>query len=351
MAKQKQNSFLCAAAFLAALVGTVILGARPSMGSELPLNTCVTSKDPIQTIATCTQLINNGQVLGHDLAVAYNSRGAAYVADLKYDLAITDFTAALESDVRFVEAYVNRAFAYSETSRYDLAVADAGQALRINPEFSIAYYARGIAFSRQGQYDLAIADFNHVLLRSPNNRVILGGRAIAYFGDGQYLKAAADYDEVIVGDPSNSRLYDDRGRVFFAMGNFANAIRDFSSAISYDHTNAYAVLWLHMSRSRVGSPQLQEFATNVAALDQSKWPMPVIRLYLGKNTFAAVASLATGAGQKCEAYFYSAELNIIRDDTAHARPALDAARTICPREYGEYYVAQAELARIAGSSR
>ena len=101
----------------------------------------------------------------------YAKRGEAYSAKKLYDMAISDYTTAIESynsatrtnygfdDERIAGRYVNRAKAYSAKSNYDNAIADFTEAIRLGYYQDLAYNDRGVAYSKKGNQEQAIADY------------------------------------------------------------------------------------------------------------------------------------------------------------------------------------------------
>ena len=67
-----------------------------------------------------------------------------------------------------VEAYYNRGLARSRNGECDLAIEDYTKAIELNPEFVDAYYNRGLAYSRKGEVELAIEDYTKAIELSPN---------------------------------------------------------------------------------------------------------------------------------------------------------------------------------------
>ncbi len=65
-----------------------------------------------QQIINCTEVIETHGLAGKQLAAAYNNRGTAHYARREFDLAIADYTAAIELDSRSARAYGNRALAH-----------------------------------------------------------------------------------------------------------------------------------------------------------------------------------------------------------------------------------------------
>jgi lipoprotein NlpI len=81
----------------------------------------------------------------------------------------------------------------------------------------------------------------------------------------------------------------------------------------------------------------------------TKWPAPVIRLYLSQSTLAAVLAAADNPdanikkGQVCEANFFGGEFALQRGRKDEARRLLDLAAEDCPKTFIEYNSAKAEL--------
>src|SRR5215472_7827636 len=133
------------------------------------------------------------------------------------------------------------------------------------------------------------------------------------------------------------------------VGSLPKALADLNEASELNPKLAYTALWLDIvnKRSNLAS-RLQQA---VAQIDMTHWPAPVIRLFLGQMTPAAVLAAAddpdpdTKKSHICEARFYSGELALLRDAKAEAAPLFKAAAESCPRTFtGD--AAVAELKRL-----
>lgn len=91
---------------------------------------------------------------------AYMSRGAVYSQRRDYDLAIRDFTSAIQRDSALPAAYNNRAIVYAAQQMYDEAVADFTKAIDLDTNNPATYSNRGVIYALQGQFEAAIADFD-----------------------------------------------------------------------------------------------------------------------------------------------------------------------------------------------
>jgi len=80
-----------------------------------------------------------------------------------YDLAIANFTKAIELNHNDATAFYNRGTSYFNQNKYDddvnLAIADFTKAIEIDPKFADAFYNRGLAYKAIGKTTEADADF------------------------------------------------------------------------------------------------------------------------------------------------------------------------------------------------
>jgi tetratricopeptide (TPR) repeat protein len=115
-----------------------------------------------------------------------------------------------ESESRRKEALKQRALAYAVAQR-NLAIADYSAALEIDSTDVESLLARGVLYlkgggwgNERGQYDLAIADFNQAIVLNPRNSqafIYRGDAHRATFGSSQ---AAQDYRQALEIDPASA---------------------------------------------------------------------------------------------------------------------------------------------------
>jgi len=136
----------------------------------------------------------------------YWKRGHAYFRTRQYELAIGDYTRAMELDLDLQHLRINRAQAYTMLQQFSaarldceqflsestnpehcaqahaalanartgpnqhaLAMNDLEQAINIAPNYASNYLARGWILERQGEYSSALSDFAKVLELAPEN--------------------------------------------------------------------------------------------------------------------------------------------------------------------------------------
>jgi tetratricopeptide (TPR) repeat protein len=112
---------------------------------------------PCKDLDGCTKLIESGTLSGIDLAEAYYARSGLKDRDIPGTMA--DLSRAIELNPKLDLAYYARGLGYSLAKQPDLAIADFTKAIEsavIVPR--AAYRGRRDAYAAVGKYDLAIAD-------------------------------------------------------------------------------------------------------------------------------------------------------------------------------------------------
>jgi tetratricopeptide (TPR) repeat protein len=127
-----------------------------------------------------------------DKAVEHYDRGFDYAKNGQYDLAISEFTKAIEMNRKYAEAYNSRAVAYAQKGEYDQAFSDFNTAIEINPRFAKAYFMRGTVYTTKGEFDLAISNHNKALEINPRHAEAYYIRGICYYEQQEYDKAWED---------------------------------------------------------------------------------------------------------------------------------------------------------------
>jgi lipoprotein NlpI len=124
-------------------------------------------------------------------------------------------------------------------------------------------------------------------------------------------------------------------------------VADLAQASKLDPEYAYYALWIDIiDKRRNEASSLPQAA---AHFNMSKWPAPVIRLFLGETTPAAVLAAVddpdptTRGGQLCEANFYSGEFALQQGAKEEAKRLFRLAAAGCARDFVEGPAAGAEL--------
>jgi lipoprotein NlpI len=187
-----------------------------------------------------------------------------------------------------------------------------------------------------------------------NRAIAYYNRGVAYHDKGDLDRAIADYTEAIRLDPKYAKAYSNRGIAYLYSGTLAKALADVSQASEFDPKNAYNALWVDIVGQRNNVPS--RLAQAISQIDMTAWPAPVIRMFLGQMTPAAVLAAADDRdakkkkGQVCEANFYSGELALQTGAKDEATRLFRLAASDCPHGFTEWGAANAEL-KALGAAR
>ncbi|HEV2159693.1 tetratricopeptide repeat protein [Bradyrhizobium sp.] len=305
----------------------------------------------------------------------------------EFDRAIADYDRIVELNPRSRYVYGCRGVAYAQKGDYDRAIADYNEAIRLAHQdqgnagdrqsqiqgqdadpisASVAgesivlasgdgpvLRARGTAYYAKGDFDRAIADYDEAIRFDPRDKDSLGLRANAYKAKGDFSRSIADYDQLVQLDPRDVRAYRARASAHWQAGSLAKSLADLDEAVRLDPKNAYAALWREIIARRSHEPdRLAEAATQ---LDMTKWPAPIINLFLGTTTPEQVLDAANDPdprrrkGQVCEAHFYAGELTLQRGSREEASRLFDLAVADCPKTFVEKQAADFELSSLRAS--
>lgn len=132
---------------------------------------------------------------GH--ALYYSNRGDNYLNSENYDLAIAEYTKAIELDPSLSSLYYNRGLAYSLKGTYDLAIDDYTKSIEIEPNYANSYNNRGRAYFLLGQYEKALPDCEKALSLAPNTDYMLDLRASTYVALGRNEEAIQDFEQIL----------------------------------------------------------------------------------------------------------------------------------------------------------
>ncbi|MGB7245153.1 MAG: tetratricopeptide repeat protein [Methylovirgula sp.] len=214
------------------------------------------------------------------------------------------------------------------------------------PARAIAYFDRGLAYYARSDLDHAIADWSEAITLNPNYAHAYNNRAKAYRAKGDYANAIADYSQAIRLDPQHSVAYKGRGITYFLSGDAAKALADFRQAENIE-PDAYTLLWLDLAARRNNQPFAIGAASKRVFMDE--WPGPLVLMFGGQMTAHDVAVAAQNMDQKvtqgrlCDAYFYTGESMLLKNDKGQATSLFQHAVSSCPKTVDEYSSAAAEL--------
>jgi len=326
------------------------------------------------TVKLMTLALSEPDLPPHLKVVAYFDRGTSYLGEKQFDAAIADFTTVIQLKPDYIEAYSARASAFAAKTQFAKAIDDITKAISLRPVYRPTYYQRIAIYTATKNMEAAIADCTTLIKMSPNEAMLYRLRGTTYRRNGNYDLAIADEGTALAINDQVAVDFRERGFDYAAKGDFSNAVDDFNSEIrlsvdltlpymrkgavqwdwgkfadaesSFEHAlkiqpqQKYGFLWLAITRGKTSTAIDSDMSQRFSASDLTKWPGPLVALFLGKATAGDVDSAAKRAdaasqiGEICEAQFFIAEWQQIHQlaDDAVIRPAAiaESNRPVAP---------------------
>jgi tetratricopeptide (TPR) repeat protein/V8-like Glu-specific endopeptidase len=308
-------------------------------------------------IADLTALIDRFK----DSAELIMSRGYIYMRDRKFEQAAADFTEFLRLRPESSAALRARAGAYSDLKRYDQAAEDYEAAIERDQEADrdpvFSYVARGNFYSQLGRDSEALADFDRALALYPASSSAHSGRAYALLQQGDYKGAIKSFDQAIKYDDKASYALGGRASVYQVLGDHAASLRDYQRAVELDPSEPFIKLLYFVEQLHAGQTEVakQSFAAFAADGRYDEWPRTLARFFAGEIDAAAVEREAAKADTEFEKMarafdrdFYLGQAALIAGNNAEAAKRLGAVVATGERQYMEYNIAAAEVAKLKG---
>ncbi|GAB2177803.1 hypothetical protein DLREEDagr8_33610 [Dongia sp. agr-C8] len=309
-------------------------------------------------IADLTALIDRFK----DSAELIMSRGYIYMRDRKFDLAAADFTEFLRLRPESSAALRARAGAYSDLKQYDKAAKDYDDAIERDmadrdPGLPFSYVARGNFFSQLGRDTEALADFDRAIALYPSASSAHSGRAYALLQQGDYKGAIKSFDQAVKYNDKASFALGGRASVYQVLGDHAASLRDYRQAVELDPSEPFIKLLYFVEQLHAGQTEAakQNFAAFAADSRYEDWPRTLAQFFAGEIDAAAVERAAAEATTDFEKMarafdrdFYLGQAALIAGNNAEAVKRLGAVVATGERQYMEYNIAAAEVAKLKG---
>jgi lipoprotein NlpI len=216
----------------------------------------------------------------------------------------------------------------------DTAIAACDEAIQANPQSAANFNNRGYEFRSKGDIDRAMTDFNKAIELNPKYAMAFNNRANIYRDRGDSGQALADYGKAIEFNPKYDPAYLNRGLTYLYGGSPDKALADINQASELDPKDATYALWVDIVNKR--SNLKSRLADATAQVDMTKWPAPLIRLFLGQLTPGAALAAADDSNadrkkrQVCDANFYAGELALQQGTRNEAVRLFRLAAADCP---------------------
>ncbi len=118
----------------------------------------------------CSRAIQSGDLERGDMVVALLNRGVAYKNTGNLEMAVVDYSSALDLSPDDALLYSNRGNAYRELGKSQEAMNDINRSIELNPENPAAFYVRGLLFEALGDNENARRDFLRAHEISPDDK-------------------------------------------------------------------------------------------------------------------------------------------------------------------------------------
>lgn len=225
---------------------------------------------------------------------------------------------------------------------------------------AVKYYESGVGKYRTGDHSGALKDWSRSIEADPRYIKPYQARGMLRFLKlDDYRGAVEDFTRVIELVDELGRRFDEilhtyrsRGMSYFLLGEYDRADKDLSMGIRIDPRSAHGHILRYIARERAGVDCDVPLREYLVAAQGEDWPLPVIKMLLGDIApeqclaAAAAADPIKTRGNRCEAYFYTAESYLLK---GRKKEALDSFRKCLATEmvrYNEYRIAAAELKKM-----
>lgn len=186
-----------------------------------------------------------------DSAIEYYARGLANDQLKRIDLAIDDFTKAIQLNPKYLRALAFRANLYKQKNQIDLAFNDYTRCIQSNTAYSIPYYYRGNIYLDRGNNELAIADYLKAVQNDPTNSGAWMQANYAYCRMKQYDRALDCLNKAEAINPNDNMIVYQRGNIYFDMGKHEQAIEQYNALERKDPKTG----WSHIQKARICKQQ------------------------------------------------------------------------------------------------
>ncbi|MFK7807128.1 MAG: tetratricopeptide repeat protein [Saprospiraceae bacterium] len=160
----------------------------------------------------------------------HNSLGKTYFDTGRTDLAIAEYTKAINMKSTEAEFFVNRGAAYGSKGNLQAALNDLNKGVEADAEFANAYLNRSLVFNNLQQYENALKDHEVYLNLKPFNADIWYEKGITHHRLGDRTKALEAFNRAIELKNTQPIFFVERGKVHVNSGNKAAGMQDFQRA-------------------------------------------------------------------------------------------------------------------------
>jgi tetratricopeptide (TPR) repeat protein len=159
----------------------------------------------------------------------YCDQGDEYRGKGLYEMAIAQYTKAIEKNPKYHRAYTSRGLVYCLHIHdlYEEAFLDFSKAIELCPCDPLSFHGRGLVHYIREDYDAALSDFSRVLELNPKWSVTLYRiNGEIYLKTSQFNKAVVEFTKAIEFNPDQATIYRDRALALFHLKEYERALQD-----------------------------------------------------------------------------------------------------------------------------
>lgn len=207
---------------------------------------------------TIDSLVHWIGLLGMELKIDTRSGGKSQSLYAWLDAseeAIPYYTKMIASQPGHTESYWKRAYAYHQRGQYDLAIGDYTRAMEIDAKLQYLRINRAQSYICLGQFNSAFLDCDQLIAQSPepaNCSWAYITRASAQQALGKQNEALQEYAKAIDAAPHLASAYFHRGTLYEWTENYEAAIKDFCRVLEIEPNNSQAQQHLDNIRKKSG---------------------------------------------------------------------------------------------------
>lgn len=175
---------------------------------------------------------------------AYVNRASHYVDKNEIDLALADYTKAIDTwgGKMFADPYLERAKIYRLKRDRTKELADLTRAAEIESSNTTVFISRAALYVEADEYDKAVADLSRVIGLNPGIAEVWYLRGAIYYQKKIYDLALNDLSKAIELSSKNDAAHNLRGNVYFAKREFDLAVADYTTAAELNPKQAFLYL-------------------------------------------------------------------------------------------------------------
>lgn len=167
--------------------------------------------------------------------------------------AIPYYTRLIAADPVSTESYWKRAYAHHQRGQYDLAIGDYTRAMEIDSKLQHLRINRAQSYICLGQFGAAFLDCDQLIAQSADASACAWAfitRASAQQALGREREALEEYGKAIHAAPDFASAYFHRGALHALMSSYKAAIKDFSRVLQLEPNNSQAQQHLENIREK-----------------------------------------------------------------------------------------------------